>query len=375
MRIYAKYRESREVSRIPRSSAKGAHCAKRRKFREAPQVPRSPAKSSEVPRESRESSAKRREVIIQWVNAFSTRLIVITYKKMMHAMAFCHKLMEEFKYAYNTLVKDANGKYYYAYINAVALLNQADSTDAAVQYYLGECYYFGRGVPKNLQKASDYLYRSSTQGYPKAFCLIGTMIENREYVEEGGYDYSDPLKNLNVVFASYKSAVEKDQNDSDAKLKLATFRLFEIGPLYEQGSQGHIYNQVAAVELLKKAALQMSAGAYFMLGQLAGIPGATDISTPQIDLYLSAAKLGQLSALKYICQYYIEHKNIEEAVWWYWWAKKYDPSFVSKEIDDSSDLLTEETLYTMRHDCDKRLYDKVHAMWFTEAFTLRYETE
>ena len=71
-------------------------------------------------------------------------------------------------YAYNTLVKGKDGKYYYDYDKAFMLLNQSDSSDAIVQFYLGECYYFGRGVSKNRQKASDYLYRSSVQGYSKA---------------------------------------------------------------------------------------------------------------------------------------------------------------------------------------------------------------
>ena len=285
---------------------------------------------------------------------------------------------------YNTLQKDAHGKYYYDYNKAFTLLNHSN---AVSQFYIGECYYYGRGVPKNLEKASEYFYKSAEQGYSKALTRMGRLIQDEEYIEA---DYSDQLKNIRVILISYEKAIERDDNDSNAKVKLALFRLFQLSHYYLPSSQQHIENQETAIHLLQEASLLRCAEAYFMLGQIAGVEHMTNFSVPymQIKLYIRAAELGSMVVLKHICNfYYTSNKNLEEVVWWYWWAKRYDPLYNNDEIED---FIKKDELYTLVYDkmteyaeknyyhmvCDKedpRLYDDVHALWFRKALRKYYK--
>ena len=285
--------------------------------------------------------------------------------------------------AYNTLVKDTDGKYYYDYEKAFELFN-LNNLSGISQYYIGECYYYGRGVPEDTEQASEYFYTSMSQGFSKAFTQIGYMTQNQEYYT-GGRTHSDYM---NLALACYKRGVEEDDTDVDAKVKLAEFCLFEVSHVYEPDSEEHVENQENAIELLQQAAAQKSAEAYFILGQLAGVENMTEFSTPsvQIQLYIHAAELGSMPVLKHIANFYFKYKkNLEELVWWYWWAKHYDPLYTNDKIveyiknDELSSMvyqkMTEQnTCYHMVVDeNDRRLYDDVHAMWFNDALKTYYK--
>jgi hypothetical protein len=192
---------------------------------------------------------------------------------------------------------------------------------------------------------------------------------------------------MNLALSCYKSAVEEDDNDAEAKVKLAEFCLFEVSHIYDPNSEEHLENQEIVIALLKQASVLKSSEAYFLLGQLAGVENMTDFSTPcaQIQLYLRAAELGSMAVLKHIANFYFKYKkNLEDLVWWYWWAKHYDPQYTNDEIaeyiqnDELSAMvyqkMTEEnTCYHITMDeNDRRLYDDVHALWFKEALKIFY---
>lgn len=275
---------------------------------------------------------------------------------------------------YNTLVKNTNGRYYYDYEKA---LNLFDISNAESQFYIAECYYYGYGVPKDIKTASEYYLLSSSQRFSKAATKMASMIQYGEYDGPFEYDYEN---RMNFAFAAYKLGVEYDPHDANAKVRLAMFRLSELSHIYEHDSEEHIENQKIAIELLK------SAKEYYMLGQLAGIEYMTDFSTPQIQitLYMRAAEVGCMDAIKHIADFLFEHNmHLEELPWWYWWAKKYDTDYSNDEIDnyiknDELSKLVYEKMnqndyYEIIESEDRRLYEAVHALWFKKALIKYYK--
>ena len=90
---------------------------------------------------------------------------------------------------YNTLLKYKNT--YYDYVSAIDIfLECANNGNAEAQYYLGECFYYGRCTRKDLVSATAYINASSEQGNSKAFCMIGIMMRRREFISPD-IDYSE----------------------------------------------------------------------------------------------------------------------------------------------------------------------------------------
>lgn len=110
---------------------------------------------------------------------------------------------------YNTIVKNPEGEYYYDYKAAYDLFDIIEKTtnDKVAQYYLAECYYYGRGISKNLNRYIHYANKSSDQDYSQALCLISKMIEKKEYFAENtNNDYTNLMASLNT------RAIEVDRN-------------------------------------------------------------------------------------------------------------------------------------------------------------------
>lgn len=51
---------------------------------------------------------------------------------------------------------------------------RAEQGDVDAQFYLGECYYYGRGVEKSLTEAKKWYQEAAAQGYEQAQQMLDT---------------------------------------------------------------------------------------------------------------------------------------------------------------------------------------------------------
>ena len=125
------------------------------------------------------------------------------------------------------------------------LLQQAEYGDVEAQCELGDCYYYGNGVSKDLEKAFMWFSKAAEQGSDFAQCALGFMYENGELVS----------KNIEKAIEWYNLAAE--QGNPDAQYLLAE--------LYFDGEE--VQEDLAkAVNLYRKAAAQGHEDAQFSLG-------------------------------------------------------------------------------------------------------------
>ena len=87
-------------------------------------------------------------------------------------------------------------------------LQAANTGDRIGKYLAGECYYYGKGVPPDMDKAVEFLRESAALHEPRAMDLLGTHYRKigqfdqaRKYYEEAaGAGYALSLSNLGVLY-------------------------------------------------------------------------------------------------------------------------------------------------------------------------------
>ena len=287
---------------------------------------------------------------------------------------------------YNTLEKDEDGHYDYDYDSAIEIfVDYARDGDPEAQYYLGECFYYGRGDERNLNNAASCLTISSENGNSNACCLIATMMHRKELISES----SNGVDMMRHIMSIYIRAMELDPQNGIAKYKMAELLFTSILPLIDKNSQQYSDN-------IKKIFALCSEASVYDIPEAFTLTGHVLISNPQlnaniiarggppiINFYLNAAKLGDLNALMVISEIYLKEQKYDEMTWWYWWAVKYDPEYKNTNIikiikDDKvlaeiyKNMPFDKTTkyYKIKKDngYDTRLYDEVHKMWFLTSY-------
>ncbi len=177
----------------------------------------------------------------------------------------------------------------------------AEQGDADAQNTLGECYYYGRGVPEDKEEAVKWFRQAAEQGHAPAQNTLGECYYNGEGVR----------KNKTMAVEWYSKAA--DQGDDEAQYKL--------GNCYYHG-QGVSQNYAEAVKWYRKAAEQGDAEAQYKLGECyyrgRGVP--QDYTEAAI-WFRKAARQGNAYAQGGL-GYCYEHgqgvsQNYAEAVKWY----------------------------------------------------------
>ena len=121
----------------------------------------------------------------------------------------------------------------------------AEQGNVIAQYYLGEMYYYGRGVSRDDAKAMEWYRKSAEQGNADAQYNLGIMYE---------YGYGVSKDNAKAVEWYRKSA---EQGNAKAQCQLGT--------MYEKG-RGVSRDFAKAVEWYRKSAEQGNADAQCNLG-------------------------------------------------------------------------------------------------------------
>lgn len=106
-------------------------------------------------------------------------------------------------------------------------------TDPDLQCYLGEMYFFGRGIAQNMGKGVSWYAKAANQGHIEAQCSLGFCYQRGAGVP----------RNIQLALHWYRAAA----NQEDA------FAAYYLGLIYEKGD-GAASNAVLAKEWFSKAA-------------------------------------------------------------------------------------------------------------------------
>ncbi len=155
--------------------------------------------------------------------------------------------------------------------------------NSEAQYATGLAYQYGKGVPKDLEKAREYYEKAAKQGHDQAKNNLGRLLEN-------GWEGVEPNQTRAVEL--YKDAADKGNMDAQfnygyvltcgigvEKNLAEAAKYYEkaakqghgqaknnLGRLLENGREGVEPNQARAVELYKDAADTGNMGAQFNYG-------------------------------------------------------------------------------------------------------------
>lgn len=127
-------------------------------------------------------------------------LIVLCVSAFFHLNTFAAKLTHENAKEGNKSSDVENSFNYYE--------KAADSGDANAQYYVGKCYYDGKGVKQDYNRAFVYFKRAADKGHIDAQYNIGFCYAEGQGVKE---DY-------NKAFEYWKKAADKGNADAQYNL-------------------------------------------------------------------------------------------------------------------------------------------------------------
>lgn len=323
---------------------------------------------------------------------------------------------------YNTLVKNSDGAYHYDYSKAVELLKNAEGVEKEnpiVQNYLGECYYYGRGVRKNIAAATKYFKKSAENNYYKAHYNIGMMYEKNEMVNNERTNNNSSVVNVHKyvdAYDSYEKSRVLEPSFMPAYIKkgdiIGFFQLHmfkhddKIAPPIQnmltyymeaiQHDSPEGYYRVANIlnntfydddEYSDVKIIAKVVGAIVIPDETLSMALEEELVkiefSPEPDpliLYLKAIDKGMLTALKHIAILYYTRSNFTEMVWWYWWTvyyyKKTSPQIENLiQVDPKlSRIYKELDAYAKKHyynvtrsPTDDRVYEEVYKKWFLSA--------
>lgn len=179
---------------------------------------------------------------------------------------------------------------------------------AIAQYFLAGCYWYGAGVPKDQEQATNWFEKSAEQGYAPAQNSLGVVysqgiaIPNRY---ENGVETNKTKEQVAVEW--YRKAAEQ----SYAKAQ------YNLGVMYQNGT-GVAKDDTQAVDWFRKAAEQGYAEAQNNLGAMyAKGTGIAKDETQAVTWYRKAAEQGLAVAQNNLGVMYQDIKNNVQAVAWY----------------------------------------------------------
>ncbi len=180
-------------------------------------------------------------------------------------------------------------------------LTKAQAGDVNAQVKLGNCYYDGKGIPQNYEKAVEWYTKAAKQGNAKAQCNLG-------YCYELG----------NGVLQSAEKAVEWYIKAAEQGHAIAQCNL---GLCYKDG-KGVSQSFAKAAKWFIKAAEQGNENAQCNLGLCYELGnGVLQSAEKAVEWYIKAAEQGNEDAQYYLGWCYYEGKgvpqNYEKAMEWF----------------------------------------------------------
>lgn len=166
------------------------------------------------------------------------------------------------------------------YEKAVTLFKEAaEYSNFLALYYLGEMYYYGKGVSQSYTESADYFRRAATQGYAPAQAYIGFMYKKGYGVPQ---DYTTAMDWL-MKAAENGSAMGQNS----------------LGEMYFYGHGTKVDYSKAAYWYTRSANLGY-ADAQFNMGWMCefGLGGISKNITDAVEWYRKAARNGNHNAIE-----------------------------------------------------------------------------
>jgi TPR repeat protein len=162
-----------------------------------------------------------------------------------------------------------------------------------MEYFLGECYYYGRGnIPKDAGKAFEWFLKAAKQGDSDAQYYVGFSYTNGNGVE----------KDKTKAFEWYLKAAEQGHRDAQ----------YYVGVSYTNGN-GVEKDKTKAFEWYLKAAEQGHREAQFKVGAYYDRGWDVDKDkTKAFEWYLKAAEQGHRDAQHNVGVLYAKGKGVEK---------------------------------------------------------------
>lgn len=169
-------------------------------------------------------------------------------------------------------------------INLDLLTSMAQSGDVPSMVQLGKGYFYGNGVPTDIEKSRYWLERAAGQGSLEGQMMLGTAyFSGVKFPKDGAV----ALKYLLLV-------ADRANPGPDEKSRVALAQLF-VASIYE-GNRGVEKSSEKKVDYLKRSAANGNAGAEFELGMLYnnGADGLQVDKAQACQLFVEAADQGHV---------------------------------------------------------------------------------
>lgn len=224
----------------------------------------------------------------------------------------------------------------YDYEKAIALFEK-EPDDGLSLHYLGECYYYGRGVEKDVMRAKSYFRMACKKKYAKSFAYTAFILEaDKNYAVEQiinmykiGSKYSN--SEADTVFIKYHCIlfmIDCLQNEILLIVNLADLN-HKIEVFID--IMNEIMNESPETKYLLAEILSSSNNRLYHHIAILYSQRTGGVPSP-IYLYQKAAEGGVLKATTRIAEHYYNHQMYSDMVSWYWWSVYYDPTTINEGI-------------------------------------------
>lgn len=189
-----------------------------------------------------------------------------------------------------------------------ALQKSADKGYTEGEFLLGNIYYNGKFVAKDVSKAYKYTSRAAEKGHIEAKYHLGCMYDLGAGVE----------KNREKAFKLWKEAASAGHEEAKFLYDVETYYEYEEWNLamdYFRGTNGHEVNIPKALEILNKGVnVCNDAGALMLLGviDIAGaLPYVPQNIEEGVNKFIQAAKQGETEAFMKLMMMYEQGTSFE----------------------------------------------------------------
>lgn len=227
------------------------------------------------------------------------------------------------------------------------IMNAAEKGDAEAQFYLGERYYFGRGLPQDYEKAATWFLRSAEQGYSEAQWYIGKLYYRGEGV----------LKDLRQARSWFERCVDLEQAECYSSL----------GEMYWYGHTVPV-NFEKAKHLFNSATKKGDGWAFWALGQMhVNGDGVPKSNKKALEYFTRGAQRGALLSIMALANAYkegliVEKNDIKALQWFRIAAKKGDDEALAESAELEKLLKPDEIEQAKKLEADwARL--RVYGLW------------
>jgi TPR repeat protein len=181
-------------------------------------------------------------------------------------------------------------------------INASERKHILAQYYVGECYEFGRGITKNEKLAFEYYEKVANKDYAVGQFKLGWFYDNGISVK----------KDLKIAVYWYEKAAANNEH---------IVAMHNLAFSYKNGD-GVDKNHQKVFELFKKSAEGEYPDGIMMLGYCYDFGIGVNINKQKaIELYKKAASLGHNVAQYNLAFSYEKgegiEKDLDEAIYWY----------------------------------------------------------